>query len=147
MRRLDQYEQRLANVPLFKACSKQDLRLIAKLADSDTCRAGEVLVREGRRGNELYVIVDGEAEVSREGETITTLAPGDYFGELAVLRPAPRTATVTATTDMEVLIVTSRELAILVADIPLFARKLLSGMAGRIQDADAHSHSHSHVAA
>ena len=142
MRRLDQYEQRLANVPLFKACSKQDLRLIAKLADSDTCRAGEVLVREGRRGNELYVIVDGEAEVSREGETITTLAPGDYFGELAVLRPAPRTATVTATTDMEVLIVTSRELAILVADIPLFARKLLSGMAGRIQDADAHSHSH-----
>ena len=142
MRRLDQYEQRLANVPLFNACSKQDLRLIAKLADSDTCRAGEVLVREGRRGNELYVIVDGEAEVSREGETITTLAPGDYFGELAVLRPAPRTATVTATTDMEVLIVTSREVAILVADIPLFARKLLSGMAGRIQDADAHSHSH-----
>jgi len=140
MRRLDQYEQRLAKVPLFRACSKQDLRLIARLADSDTCRAGEVLVREGRRGNELFVIVEGEAEVSRDGDTMTTLEAGDYFGELAVLHPAPRTATVTATTDMEVLIVTSRELAILVSDVPLFARKLLTGMAGRIQEADANSH-------
>src|SRR5436853_5008683 len=136
MRRLDQYEQRLAKVPLFRACSKQDLRLIAKLADYDTCRAGEVLVREGRRGNELYVIVNGEAEVSRDGETVATLKPGDYFGELAVLRPAPRTATVTAKSDLDVLIVTSRELAIMVSDVPLFARKLLTGMAGRIQDPD-----------
>jgi CRP-like cAMP-binding protein len=137
MRRLDQFETRLANVPLFRACSKQDLRHIARLADYDTCRAGEVLVREGRRGNELYVIVNGEAEVSRDGTSLATLEAGDYFGELAVLRPAPRTATVTATTDMDVLIVTARELAILVSDVPLFARKLLTGMAGRIQDADA----------
>lgn len=139
MRRLDHYEARLANVPLFRACSKQDLRHIARLADSDTCRAGEVLVREGSRGNELFVIVDGEAEVNREGTTVATLQAGDYFGELAVLSPAPRTATVTATTDMEVLIVTARELAILLADVPLLARKLLTGMAGRIQEADAHA--------
>jgi len=139
MRRLDHYEARLANVPLFQACSKQDLRHIARLADSDTCRAGDVLVREGRRGSELYVIVEGEAEVSRDGVTVATLNAGDYFGELAVLRPAPRTATVTATTDMEVLIVTAQQLAILLADVPLFARKLLSGMAGRIQDADTHA--------
>ena len=140
MRRLDQFEARLANVPLFRACSKQDLRHIARLADYDTCRAGDVLVREGRRGNELYVIVNGEAEITRDGVTIATLKPGDYFGELAVLRPAPRTATVTATSDMDVLIVTARELAILVSDIPLFARKLLTGMAGRVQDADAQAH-------
>jgi CRP-like cAMP-binding protein len=140
MRRLDHYEARLANVPLFRACSKQDLRHIARLADSDTTSAGEVLVREGSRGNELYVIVHGEAAVTREGTTVATLKAGDYFGELAVLSPAPRTATVTATTDMEVLIVTARELAILLADVPLFARKLLTGMAGRIQDADARAH-------
>src|SRR4029077_5948360 len=102
MRRLDHYEARLANVPLFRACSKKDLRHIARLADSDTCRAGEVLVREGRRGSELYVIVEGEADVSRDAVSIASLKAGDYFGELAVLRPAPRTATVTATTDMEV---------------------------------------------
>ena len=136
MRRLDQYERRLGNVPLFRACTKQDLRAIARLADSDTCRAGEVLVKQGRRGNELFVIVEGTAVVARDGEAVAQLGPGDYFGELAVLRPAPRTATVTATTDMELLIVTSRELAILLADVPLFARKLLSGMAARIQEAD-----------
>ena len=140
MRRLDHYEARLANVPLFRACSKHDLRLIARLADSSTCRAGEVLVREGRRGNDLFVIVDGQAEISRDGVSIAALGAGDYFGELAVLCPAPRTATVTATTDMEVLIVTARELAILLADVPLFARKLLAGMAGRIQQANAKSH-------
>ena len=82
------------------------------------------------------MIVEGQAEISRGGKTVATLEPGAYFGELAVLRPAPRTATVTAVTDMEVLIVTARELAILLADVPLFARKLLSGMAGRIQQAD-----------
>jgi CRP-like cAMP-binding protein len=127
-------------VALFRACSKQDLRCIARLADADTCRAGEVLVREGARGNELYVIVEGEADVSRDGVSVATLTAGDYFGELAVLRPAPRTATVTATTDMELLIVTARELAILLADVPLFARKLLTGMAARIQEADVHSY-------
>lgn len=129
----------MANVPLFRACSKQDLRLIARLADSDTCRAGDVLVHEGRRGNELFVIVNGVAEVSREGTTVAILEAGDYFGELAVLHPGPRSATVTATTDMEVLIVTPRELAVLISDVPLFARKLLKGMAGRIQEADAHA--------
>ena len=139
MRRLDQFETRLANVPLFRACSKQDLRLIARLADYDTCKAGDVLVREGRRGTELFVIVSGGAEVSRDGATVATLKAGDYFGELAVLRPAPRTATVTATTDMEVLIVTSRELAVLLSDVPLFARKLLTGLAGRVQDGGKHA--------
>ncbi|MCU1449279.1 MAG: cyclic nucleotide-binding protein [Acidimicrobiales bacterium] len=136
MRRLDGYEARLADVPLFRACTKQDLRAIARLADYDSCRPGEALVKEGQRGNELFVIVKGEAEVRHDGHTLATLAAGDYFGELAVLRPAPRTATVVATTELEVLIVTARELSILLSDVPLFARKLLSGMAGRIQDAD-----------
>jgi CRP-like cAMP-binding protein len=142
MRRLDQYEARLANVPLFRACSKQDLRHIARLADYDTCHAGEALVREGQRGNELYVIVNGEADVRRDGHSVATLKAGDYFGELAVLHPAPRTATVTAKTDMDVLIVTARELAILLSDVPLFARKLLVGTAGRIQEADGHADPH-----
>jgi len=136
MRRLDQFEARLSKVPLFRACSKQDLRHIARLADYDTCRVGETLVREGQRGNELYVIVSGEADVVRDGASVATLKAGDYFGELAVLHPAPRTATVTAKTDMDVLIVTARELAVLLSDVPLFARKLLTAMAGRIQEAD-----------
>ena len=139
MRRLDHYETRLANIPLFRACSKRDLRAIARLADYDACQPGEVLVKEGQRGSELFVIVDGEAEVRRGGKTVATLGAGDYFGELAVLHPAPRTATVVATTEMDVLIVTPRELTVLLADVPLLARKLLAGMASRIQESDARS--------
>jgi CRP-like cAMP-binding protein len=137
MKRLDQFEQRLGKVPLFRACSKQDLRRIARLADPDDVKEGEVLVKEGNQGHELYVILSGQASVTRKGRKVATLGPGDYFGELAVLHPAPRTATVTAKTPMEVLIVTSRELSVLLEDVPLVARKLLTGMAGRLQEADS----------
>ena len=137
MRRLDHFEQRLGEVSLFRACSKQDLRRIARLADANEVKEGEVLVREGQRGQELFVILSGRATVTRKGRKVATLGPGDYFGELAVLNPAPRTATVKATSPMEVLIVTSNHLSLLLQDVPLVARKLLVGMAGRLQEADS----------
>ena len=136
MRRLDHFEQRLAEVPLFRACSKQDLRRIARVADADTVEPGEVLVKQGQPGHELFVIVSGRATVKRRGKRVAKLGPGDYFGELAVLHPAPRTATVTADDAMEVLMVGSRELAALLADVPVLARRLLVGMAQRLQEAD-----------
>jgi CRP-like cAMP-binding protein len=136
MRHLDDFEARLANVPLFRACSKQDLRHIARLADSDTCRAGDVLVREGRRGNELYVIVNGEAEVTRDGATLATLKPGDYFGELAVLRPAPRTATATALEPLDVAVLTSEEFVTLLETTPGATLGILRSVIGRLRDSD-----------
>jgi CRP/FNR family cyclic AMP-dependent transcriptional regulator len=136
MRRLDHFEQRLAIVPLFRACSKQDVRRIAKVADPSDVGEGEVVVREGAEGRELFVIMSGEAVVTRKGRRVARLGRGDYFGELAVLQPAPRTATITATTAMEVLIVSSQSLGALLADVPLLARKLLIGMAARLQEAD-----------
>ena len=137
MRRLDDFEKRLGDVPLFRACSKPDLRRIARAADPNTVKAGEVLVKEGERGHELYVVVAGRASVKRRGRRVATLGPGDYFGELAVLHPAPRTATVSADEPLEILIVGSRELGALLADVPVLARKLLVGMAQRLQEADA----------
>ncbi|MCU1451406.1 MAG: cyclic nucleotide-binding protein [Acidimicrobiales bacterium] len=137
MPRLDHFEKRLAEVPLFRACSKQDLRRIARVADADKVIPGEILVKEEQQGRELYVIVSGHASVRRRGRRVATLGPGDFFGELAVLHPAPRTATVTADDAMEILIVGSRELTALLADVPLLARKLLIGMAQRLQEADS----------
>ena len=137
MRRLDHFEERLGKVTLFRACSKQDLRRIARLADPDDVKEGETLVSEGQQGKELFVIMSGKATVTRKGRKVATLGPGDYFGELAVLNPAPRTATVKATTPMEVLIVSGRELSVLLADVPIVARKLLAGMALRLQEADS----------
>ncbi|MBV8385791.1 MAG: cyclic nucleotide-binding domain-containing protein [Acidimicrobiia bacterium] len=137
MKRLDHFEERLGKVTLFRACSKQDLRRIARLADPDDVKEGETLVSEGQQGKELFVIISGNATVIRKGRKVATLGPGDYFGELAVLNPAPRTATVKATTPMEVLIVRGRELGVLLADVPIVARKLLAGMALRLQEADS----------
>src|SRR5207237_7996035 len=98
MRRLDHFEQRLGEVPLFRACSKQDLRRIAKLADPDDVKEGEVLVQEGKEGRELYVILSGQGVVSRKGRKVATLGPGGSFGELAALRHAPSAARGTDTT-------------------------------------------------
>lgn len=136
MRRLHPHEERIAQVALFRTCSRRDVRRIAQAACPMDVPAREIVVREGQPGHDLYVIVSGTATVSRGGQHVATLGPGDYFGELAVLHSAPRTATVTADTEMEVLIVSSREFETVVADVPRLAHKLLVAMAARLQKAD-----------
>jgi CRP-like cAMP-binding protein len=126
----------LEAVPMFRACSRKQLELVARLADNVTVEAGEVLAREGRIERELFVIMSGEAQVSRAGTPVARLGAGDYFGELAVLDAGPRDATVTAISDLEVLIVGQREYATMVADIPGLRDALLKGMAKRLRAAD-----------
>ncbi len=137
MVRANRLELLLADVSLFRGFSKADLRRVARVAETDTVDAGDVLVREGERGHELYIVVSGAASVRRRGRRIATLGPGDHFGELAVLNPAPRTATVTADEPMEILILGTREFGALLDDVPALARKLLVGMAQRLQEADS----------
>lgn len=136
MRRAEQYQQYLLKVPMFQACSKKELGLMGRLVEDCKFDAGEVLVREGERGQEFFVILEGKAHVSRAGKRVATLAPGDYFGELALLDPAPRDATVRAETAMEALVVGKREFSGLLAEVPALAHKLLVGMARRLRDAD-----------
>jgi CRP-like cAMP-binding protein len=121
---------------MFRACSRKQLELVARLADNITVEAGEVLAREGRIERELFVIMSGQAQVSRAGTPVARLGAGDYFGELAVLDAGPRDATVTAITDLDVLIVGQREYATMVADIPGLRDALLKGMAKRLRAAD-----------
>jgi CRP-like cAMP-binding protein len=121
---------------MFRACSRKQLELVARLADNITVEAGEVLAREGRIERELFVIMSGQAQVSRAGTPVARLGAGDYFGELAVLDAGPRDATVTALTDLDVLIVGQREYATMVADIPGLRDALLKGMAKRLRAAD-----------
>src|SRR2546425_7780702 len=97
MRRRDDYLQHLARVPVFAACTRKDLGLLARRAEDVKVDAGSTLIAEGSAGHEFFVIVDGSAHVSRNGRKIATLGPGDYFGEPALLDRAPRNATITAT--------------------------------------------------
>lgn len=121
---------------MFQVCTDKELTLIAKLGEELPVRPGEEVVTEGKVGHEFYVVVSGQAEVTRSGRSIATLGPGDYFGELALLDPQPRSATVTMLSDGAVLEVSQREFWQLLTDVPALARKLLQGMARRMHAAD-----------
>jgi len=127
----------LAQVPMFSACSKKELQLIARRADPLDIEKGQLLVKEGTSGHEFFVIIDGKAKVTRRGRQVAVLGPGNFFGELALLDTAPRNATVTAQTPMEVLILGQREFSGLLADVPAMSNKVMKGMARRLHELDA----------
>jgi CRP/FNR family cyclic AMP-dependent transcriptional regulator len=133
----DAFVDHLARVPLFSACSQKDLRLVAKRAEDVKVEAGKQLVTEGDTGTEFFVIIEGNATVQRHGQKVAELGPGDFFGDLALLDRAPRNATVTAETPMELLLLGQREFAGLIDDVPEFAHKLLAGLARRVRQQDS----------
>ena len=127
----------LAGVPLFHGLSRGDLQQVAQAGDQVRSEAGSELVTEGRVGREFFLILDGEATVRRGDTEVATLGPGRYFGELALLHRGPRSATVTAKTDLELFVLGQREFAGLVDSVPGLAAKLLTGLAQRLREADA----------
>lgn len=127
----------LTRTPLFSACAKKDLALVSKHSEHLEIPAGTEMTTEGRVGYEFYVIVDGQATVTRKGKQVAVLGPGDSFGELSLLDRAPRNATVTASTDMDVVLLGQREFNALLDLVPTLAHKLLIGLARRIHEVDA----------
>jgi CRP/FNR family cyclic AMP-dependent transcriptional regulator len=130
------YLDHLASIPLFRSCTKRELERVAKAADEVQVVAGRAVVEQGHSGHECYVIIDGEAAVTRDGALIATFGPGDHFGELAVLDGGPRTATVTATTDLELLVIGRREFTALIEDVPGLSHKVLVNLAQWVRQLD-----------
>jgi CRP-like cAMP-binding protein len=126
----------LAAVPLFSNCSKLDLQIVARHTELLDVPAGTELVKEGLKGDAFFFIVLGDAVVSRRGRTVAKLGPGQHFGELALLDPAPRDATVMAATPMTVGVLGARVFRAMVRDVPNMSEKLLRGMAQRLREAD-----------
>jgi CRP/FNR family cyclic AMP-dependent transcriptional regulator len=133
---------RLGKVRLFSACTKKELAQIGKAADEVAVPAGKAIVTEGGAGHEFFMILDGDAKVSRAGKDVATLGEGDYFGELALLDRSPRNATVTAATAMTLLVLGQREFSGVLDELPGLAHKLLVSMAARVREGDAHALSH-----
>jgi|SRR5205823_6145588 len=142
MRGRSQYLDHLARVPLFSACSKRELQTIGRASDDVRVPAGKVLVEEGRPGHEFFLILDGRASVKRGKKKIAELGPGQYFGEMALLDRGPRSATVVADTEMDVLVLGQREFAGVIDEVPAMAHKLLTTMAQRLRESDAKAFSH-----
>jgi len=122
----------IKKVPLFEQCSKKELEQVAGAADEIDLAEGKELMREGTRGREFFVILDGSAEVTQGGEKINSLGPGDFFGEIALISDLPRTATVTATSPLRALVVTARSFQRLVEESPEIQRKVLEAAVARL---------------
>ena len=128
----DGYLRHLASVPVFSNCTKAQLQEIGKVADELILPAGKILTRQGEVGFEMFILLDGTAAVARDGQRVATVTAGDVVGELAVLSGHPRNATVTAETELRVLVLTHRGMDQLLDDIPGLAKYMLYEVTARI---------------
>ena len=130
------YVDYLREVPLFRGCSPQELRRIASLTERVSFSAGEVVIVEGATTTDFFLLRRGTASVTRRGNQVAKLQAGDHFGELAVLDPAPRNATVTMTSDSEVIMLPQRAFWTLLHELPPLRHLLLSSLAHRVHKLD-----------
>jgi CRP/FNR family transcriptional regulator, cyclic AMP receptor protein len=128
--------EHLRHVALFSACTNKELEVIDSATTELRFNAGQVLAREGEYGHEFLVIADGQATVSIDGHDIATIAAGEFFGEISLLDRGPRTATVTADTDVVAEVIGHREFDAVIAGAPHLAKNLLVGLARRLRAAD-----------
>ena len=126
---------RLKAVDLLQDCTRAQLKEVARLAERVEVCEGEVLAREGRIGREFFLILSGSVAVTQNGRRVNTLGQGNFFGELAAMDPGPRNATVTALSDLDVLIIGPREFSAM-SDIPGFRDALFRNLANRLRTAD-----------
>ena len=126
----------LEQVPLFSSLSKRDLSVVARHCDEVDVEAGTVLCREGDLAHEFGLLLKGTADVRRSGRKLTSLGPGDFFGEMAILDPSPRSATVVATSPSTLIVMHRQDFNLVLDTVPGVSRKLLAGLARRLRDAD-----------
>jgi CRP-like cAMP-binding protein len=122
----------LRRATLFSGLSKKELGELAKVTEDMEVAAGKVLCREGETGREFFVILEGEAEVTKDGNRIATLSEGDFFGEIALVEHRPRTATVTASDDLRFFVLTSQAFWGLLDHKPEIQREVLRLLAARL---------------
>jgi CRP/FNR family transcriptional regulator, cyclic AMP receptor protein len=122
----------IRRAPLFSNCSRKELEAIAALADEIDLPKGKTLIREGERGREFFVLLEGEADVKKGRRTIRTMHPGDFFGEIALIANTPRTATVVAKTPLRTLVITDRAFRGLMDKMPELQGKVMQTIAERL---------------
>jgi CRP-like cAMP-binding protein len=123
----------LHSVPLFASLGRRELKRLGQLADEVDVPAGRVLMRQGERGAEMFVIVAGRVSIERDGRIIDESGPGAWVGEMALLSEGLRTATVTTTESTQLLVVGHRDFHALMAEMPQVKLALLECMADRIR--------------
>ena len=122
----------IKGVPLFSVASKAELSEIAGIADQVDLPEGKTLIKEGATGREFFILIDGTADVMQGGSKIRTMGPGDFFGEIALISKAPRSATITTTSPIRALVITDRAFRQLLEHSPQIAVSVLTALAERL---------------
>jgi CRP-like cAMP-binding protein len=122
----------ISRVPLFAGLSKRELGQVASLADEIDLPADKTLIREGERGREFFILLSGEAEVTRRGKRLATRRAGEFFGEIALVSSLPRVATVTTREPSRALVIRDVEFRQLLRRTPAIAVKVLEAVADRL---------------
>jgi CRP-like cAMP-binding protein len=126
---------RLRKIPLFDACNEKQLEFIATRVDEVDVASGKTLTQEGKSGGEFFIILNGDAEVSRGGRAVDTLHAGDHFGEIALLDNGPRTATVVAKTPLRCLVLSPGQFQDVLYQDPSVAVTMLHSVVRRLRGA------------
>jgi CRP/FNR family transcriptional regulator, cyclic AMP receptor protein len=124
--------KRLEGVGLFASLGKQELKQLAQWTDEVAVKEGEELASEGRFAHEFFMIEDGTADVLKDGERIAELGPGDFFGEIGLLETERRTASVVASTPMQVIVMGQREFVSMEKAMPAVADRIRSAIRARL---------------
>lgn len=140
LRRSSQKTDLLKKVPMFGNLSQRHLREIGRHADQVKVEEGRVLAQQEKKGWEFIFIVDGKARVEKNGKIIRQLSEGDFFGEISLIDGEPRTATVTADTDMTLLIVNKASFDHLLDKVPGLQRKILIALCKYLRASEKATH-------
>ncbi len=130
------HKDRLAKIPLFGNLSAKQLAAVDALVTTIDVVPGRELIRQGEEGREFLVVVDGEADVVRDGVVVATRGPGTFFGEMALLLKQPRNASVVAKTEMRVDVIDRQDFKRLLDEFPDLYAPLLEATAQRLAELD-----------
>jgi CRP-like cAMP-binding protein len=126
----------LGAVPLFQGVKSKELKKLADRMQVRSFAEGDAITTQGKSGIGFFVIEDGNATVSIDGEIVRTLGPGEYFGEIALINGGPRSATIVATTDLRCQGLTAWEFRPFIEQHPEVAWPLLETLTSRLRDAE-----------
>ena len=126
-------EKRLKSLPLFENLGRKECKSMARRADEVEVSEGKRLATEGDFAYEFLIIQEGTAEVVHEGERVAELGPGDFFGEIALVRSGRRTADVVATSPMRLVVLTASDFRRMRRELPKVARKIESALEERLR--------------
>lgn len=133
--RKDAKVELLRGIPLFADCTKKELHGVAQVTEELAVESGTVLIREGDRGHEAFVVIDGRLEISRDGSGVFAVSgPGEVVGEMALFSNRPRNATVTAAAPTRLLRIGDTDFLSLLDRLPHLWLKIAASLADRVPE-------------